>query len=68
MGPYMFPKRGGHTLEFSQFILMFVLFLFFGIFVVKLGIDNSQTNKLTKDILQELREIKELLRERPPYH
>ncbi|GIO31742.1 hypothetical protein J2TS6_28830 [Paenibacillus albilobatus] len=55
-------------MEFSQFILMFVLFLFFGIFVVKLGIDNSQTNKLTKDILQELREIKELLRERPPYH
>jgi hypothetical protein len=33
---------------------------------VKLGIDNSQNNKYTKEILEELREIKEVLRERSP--
>lgn len=53
-------------METITFILPLVLGLFFGIFVVKLGIDNSQSTKYTKEILEELREIKELLRERPP--
>lgn len=67
MGTMMYPKKGGHTLDFTQFILLLVLSLFFGVFVVKLGIDNSQTHKLTKEMLEELREIKELLREHPPH-
>jgi len=44
-------------------ILMLVVSLFFGIFVVKIGMDNSKSNQYTKEILQELREIKEILRE-----
>lgn len=47
----------------SGTILMLVVSLFFGIFVVKIGMDNSKSNQYTKEILQELREIKEILRE-----
>lgn len=44
-------------------ILMLVVSLILGIFVVKIGMDNSKSNQYTKEILQELREIKEILRE-----
>jgi hypothetical protein len=44
-------------------ILMLVVSLFLGIFVVKIGMDNSKSNQYTKEILQELREIKGILRE-----
>lgn len=45
-------------------IIMLAVYLLLGAFIVKLGIDNSKSNKYTKEILQELREIKEILRER----
>lgn len=42
---------------------MLVVSLFLGIFVVKIGMDNSKSNQYTKEKLQELREIKEILRD-----
>ncbi|GAK42948.1 hypothetical protein TCA2_5442 [Paenibacillus sp. TCA20] len=45
-------------------ILIFVVFFMLGIFTVKFGVDNSKNNQYTKEILQELKEIKEILRER----
>lgn len=45
-------------------ILIFVVFFMLGIFTVKIGVDNSKNNQYTKEILQELKEIKEILRER----
>ncbi|MEK4367028.1 hypothetical protein [Paenibacillus sp. FSL R5-0473] len=44
-------------------IIMLVVYLFLGIYVVKVGIDNSKNSQHTKEILSELREIKELLKE-----
>jgi preprotein translocase subunit YajC len=46
-----------------QTILILVLSLFFGVFVVKIGMDNSKSNQYTKEMLEELREIKEILRD-----
>lgn len=42
---------------------MLVVSLFLGIFIVKIGVDNSKTNQYTREVLQELREIKEILRD-----
>lgn len=44
-------------------IIMLVVYLFLGIYVVKIGIDNSKNSQHTKEILSELREIKDLLKE-----
>lgn len=43
---------------------MSVVSLLLGAFIVKIGIDNSKSNQYTKEILQELKEIKEFLRDR----
>ncbi|WP_017686914.1 hypothetical protein [Paenibacillus sp. PAMC 26794] len=45
-------------------IIMLVVYLFLGIYVVKVGIDNSKNSQHTKEILSELMEIKDLLKER----
>ncbi|WFR64977.1 hypothetical protein P9222_13710 [Paenibacillus amylolyticus] len=45
-------------------IIMLVFYLFLGIVVVKVGIDNSKNSQHIKEILSELREIKDLLKER----
>ncbi|WP_339256861.1 hypothetical protein MKZ12_22585 [Paenibacillus sp. FSL R5-0713] len=45
-------------------IIMLVVYLFLGIYVLKVGMDNSKNSQHTKEILSELREIKDLLKER----
>lgn len=45
-------------------IIMFVVSFLLGVFIVKIGIDNSRGNQHTKEIIQELREIKEILRDK----
>ncbi|WHY17614.1 hypothetical protein QNH28_19170 [Paenibacillus sp. G2S3] len=40
-------------------IVMLVIYFLLGVFVIKLGIDNSRSTQISKEILNELREIKE---------
>lgn len=40
---------------------MLIIYLLLGIFVIKVGIDNSRSTQLSKEILNELKEIKELM-------
>lgn len=42
-------------------IVMLIIYLLLGIFVIKVGIDNSRSTQLSKEILNELKEIKELM-------
>lgn len=39
-------------------IIMLVVYLFLGIYVVKVGIDNSKNSQHTKEILSELRKLR----------
>lgn len=42
-------------------IVMLIIYLLLGIFVIKVGIDNSRSTQLSKEILNELKEIKKLM-------
>lgn len=42
-------------------IVMLVIYFLLGVTVIKLGIDNSRSTQISKEILNELREIKELM-------
>lgn len=44
-------------------IIMIIIGFFVGALMIKMGIDNSNSTKLSKEILAELREIKEILHE-----
>ncbi|MFF2483281.1 hypothetical protein [Paenibacillus sp. NPDC058071] len=46
------------------FILSLIVYFLLGALVVKLGIDNSKMNKHTQEILEELREIKSILKDK----
>ncbi|MFD0959037.1 hypothetical protein [Paenibacillus chungangensis] len=43
-------------------ILMIIIYFLLGALIVKLGIDNSKATKQTQEIVEELREIKEILK------
>lgn len=43
-------------------IIMFIISFLLGIFVIKVGIDNSNSARYSKEILEELIEIKELIK------
>lgn len=40
---------------------MLIIYLLLGVFVIKVAIDNSRSTQISKEILNELREIKELM-------
>ncbi|WP_193571509.1 hypothetical protein [Paenibacillus psychroresistens] len=42
-------------------IIMFIVYLVVGALIIKVGIDNSKSTQYSKEILQELRDIKELM-------
>ncbi|EFU41027.1 hypothetical protein PVOR_15379 [Paenibacillus vortex V453] len=47
-----------------EVIIMLAVNLVIGIFSVKIGMDNSRNNQQMKEMIEELREIKEILRDR----
>ncbi|GIP45177.1 hypothetical protein J45TS6_36360 [Paenibacillus sp. J45TS6] len=42
-------------------IIMFIVYLLVGGLIIKVGVDNSKGTQYSKEILKELREIKELM-------
>lgn len=47
-----------------MFVITSVLSFLIGVFCVKFGMDNSKQSKYNEEMLQELRDIKELLEQR----
>jgi hypothetical protein len=47
--------------EKLSIIVMLIIYFLLGVLVIKLGIDNSRSTQISKEILNELREIKELM-------
>ncbi|MED5017368.1 hypothetical protein P9847_08605 [Paenibacillus chibensis] len=45
-------------------IIMLVVYLLLGVIVIKLGIENSKSHKVIEEILEEIREMKEIIRDK----
>ncbi|MBP1992999.1 hypothetical protein [Paenibacillus eucommiae] len=43
-------------------IIMFIIYALVGALIIKAGVDNSRSTQYSKEILNELREIKELMK------
>lgn len=54
----------GERKDILEVIIMLAVNLVIGIFSVKIGMDNSRNNQQMKEMIEELREIKEILRDR----
>lgn len=47
-----------------EIVIMLVVYLLLGVIVIKLGIENSKSHKVIEEILEEIREMKEIIRDK----